>query len=158
MNDLNRQFSIGGLTIDPLANTLKFNSNIEKLSPKVMEVFCALYQGKGTVVTREQLLDSVWADRFGGDESLSRAISELRKSLSRLLETNKKIITTVPKRGYRLELSLLTEICQVQSAAVEAAPELPTTQSVQDDSVKRRSPFVYLLMLATVLLRRVDLS
>ncbi|GFD95232.1 hypothetical protein KUL156_00840 [Alteromonas sp. KUL156] len=152
MNDLNRQFSIGGLTIDPLANTLKFNSNIEKLSPKVMEVFCALYQGNGTVVTREQLLDSVWADRFGGDESLSRAISELRKSLSRLLDTNKKIITTVPKRGYRLELSLLTEICQLQSPAVEASTELPTTQSVQAHSVKRRSPFVYLLMLATVLI------
>ena len=31
MNDLNRQFSIGGLTIDPLANTLKFNSHIEKV-------------------------------------------------------------------------------------------------------------------------------
>ncbi|MCB4435140.1 winged helix-turn-helix domain-containing protein [Alteromonas sp. McT4-15] len=152
MNDLNRQFSIGGLTIDPLANTLKFNSHIEKLSPKVMEVFCALFQGNGTVVTREQLLDSVWADRFGGDESLSRAISELRKSLSRLLDTNKKIITTVPKRGYRLELSLLTEICQVQRAAVEAAPELPTTHSVQAHSVKKRSPFVYLLMLATVLI------
>ncbi|GFD77802.1 hypothetical protein KUL118_06640 [Tenacibaculum sp. KUL118] len=150
MNDLNRQFSIGGLTIDPLANTLKFNSHIEKLSPKVMEVFCALYQGNGTVVTREQLLDSVWADRFGGDESLSRAISELRKSLSRLLDTNKKIITTVPKRGYRLELSLLTEICQLQSPAVEASTELPTTQSVQDDSVKRRSPIIYLLILATV--------
>ena len=110
MNDLNRQFSIGGLTIDPLANTLKFNSHIEKLSPKVMEVFCTLFQGNGAVVTRDQLLDSVWADRFGGDESLSRAISELRKSLSRLLDTNKKIITTVPKRGYRLELSLLTAV------------------------------------------------
>jgi len=152
MNDLNRQFSIGGLTIDPLANTLKFNSHIEKLSPKVMEVFCALFQGNGTVVTREQLLDSVWADRFGGDESLSRAISELRKSLSRLLDTNKKIITTVPKRGYRLELSLLTEICQVQSPVVEASPELPTTQSVQAHSVKKRSPIVYLLILATVLI------
>lgn len=152
MNDLNRQFSIGGLTIDPLANTLKFNSHIEKLSPKVMEVFCALYQGNGTVVTREQLLDSVWADRFGGDESLSRAISELRKSLSRLLDTNKKIITTVPKRGYRLELSVLTEICQVQSPAVEAPPELPTTQSVQAHSVKKRSLIVYLLILTAVLI------
>lgn len=152
MNDINRQFSIGGLTIDPLSNTLKFDSHIEKLSPKVMEVFCALFQGNGTVVTREQLLDSVWADRFGGDESLSRAVSELRKSLSRLLDTNKKIITTVPKRGYRLELSLLKEICLVQSQAVEAPPELPTTQSVQAHSVKKRSPFVYLLILAAVLI------
>ena len=152
MNDIKRQFSIGGLAIDPLANTLEFNSHIEKLSPKVMEVFCALFQGDGTVVTREQLLDSVWADRFGGDESLSRAISELRKSFSRLLDTNKKIITTVPKRGYRLELSLLTEICQVQSPAVETPTELPTTKSVQAHSEKKRSPFVYLLILATVLI------
>ena len=136
MNDTNRQLSVGELTIDPLANTLKFKTHIEKVSPKVMEVFCALFQGNGTVVTREQLLDSVWADRFGGDESLSRAISELRKSLSRLLETNKKIITTVPKRGYRLELSLLTEICQVKSPAFEELPASSSTESVQNVSVK----------------------
>ncbi|OJF69100.1 hypothetical protein BK026_09995 [Alteromonas sp. V450] len=152
MNDLNRQFCIAALSIDPLANTLHFQARTEKLSPKVMEVFCTLHQGNGGVVTREQLLDSVWADRFGGDESLSRAISELRKSLSRLLDTNKKIITTVPKRGYRLELSLLTEVCQVQSPAVEAPSELPATQSVQAHSVKKRSPIVHLLILATVLI------
>lgn len=155
MNHLNRQFCIAALSIDPLANTLHFQARTEKLSPKVMEVFCALFQGNGTVVTREQLLDSVWADRFGGDESLSRAISELRKSLSRLLETNKKIITTVPKRGYRLELSLLTEICQVKSPAFEELPASSSTESVQNVSVKNHFSNVYLPILIVVLIAAV---
>ncbi|WP_394221438.1 winged helix-turn-helix domain-containing protein [Alteromonas gracilis] len=148
MNTSNRQFSIGALLIDPLANTLNFNSQTEKLSPKVMEVFCTLYQGNGVVVTREQLLNSVWANRFGGDESLSRAISELRKSLSRLLDTNKKLITTIPKRGYRLELSLLTELCQLESPLVPEVPVMSFSEPAQ--RTKHRSLIIYSLIFTAV--------
>ena len=109
MNDNQAQLNIGDLCIDPLSNTIKKGGNEEKLSPKVMEVCLLLANNVGRVVTREELLNTVWAGRYGGDESLSRAVSELRKALSQVLGADTKFITTVPKRGYRLEKSALED-------------------------------------------------
>ncbi|WP_210560537.1 winged helix-turn-helix domain-containing protein [Psychrosphaera aestuarii] len=103
------EFTIGNIRISPIENTLCFHNRHLKVAPKVMETFCFLHANGDTVVTREKVLEEIWPGRFGSDESLSKAISELRKSLSQLLNSKTKFITTVPKSGYKLELALLTE-------------------------------------------------
>lgn len=66
-----------------------------------MDVLCALAQGNGEVVSRADLIDIVWGLRFGGDESLSRAVSRLRKTFDQG-GADDCYIETIPKRGYRL--------------------------------------------------------
>jgi hypothetical protein len=51
------------------------------------------------LITRETLIKEVWNDYGGGDEGLNQAISFLRKLFG---DTNKKIIETVPTKGYIL--------------------------------------------------------
>lgn len=61
--------------------------------------FCILTANQNQLVTREQLIKEVWNDYGGADEGLNQAISFIRKIL---VDNNKEIIETIPKKGYIL--------------------------------------------------------
>ena len=65
-----------------------------------MLVLMGLAQRSGDVVERITLLDEIWNDDEAADDSLTRAISLLRKAFRELDE--EPYIETIPKRGYRL--------------------------------------------------------
>ena len=76
------------------------------MEPKVMNLLQVLVDNAGTVVSRADLLNQVWSENAGGDESLSRAVSLLRRAFGEIRGGN-QYIETVPKRGYRL----VAEVC-----------------------------------------------
>src|ERR671911_2781908 len=51
------------------------------LAPKVFDTLLALVESKGRVITRDELLDRVWAGAVVEEGGLSRNISILRKAL-----------------------------------------------------------------------------
>ncbi len=65
-----------------------------------MDLLVYLMERDGAVVTRQELLDHVWHRHHGGDESLTRSVSQLRKAF-REIGACSDHIETVPKRGYR---------------------------------------------------------
>lgn len=69
--------------------------------PKVMSVLECLMRAGGKLVTREELIDTVWAHVVINDEVLTRAISELRTLLGDV-NRDRRYIATIPKRGYKL--------------------------------------------------------
>ena len=102
MNDrLQSGFGIGDWEVYPQENLLKGPNRECVLEPKVMDVLVQLAGRQGDVVSRRQLLDSVWADVVVGDEVVSRAISVLRTELGDD-HTNSRYFKTISKRGYRL--------------------------------------------------------
>lgn len=75
-------------------------SNAEhRLEPRFMNVLLMLIEHEGEVVRREQLIVDIWNDYGGAEDSLTQAISVIRKTL---WDVEKKIIETVPKKGYIL--------------------------------------------------------
>ena len=80
-----------------------------------MALLVVLAAKPDTLRRRGDLIDDVWPDGSGGDESLSRLISLLRKAFAsdHGLDT---IVATVPKLGYRLDAAI---------SAVPAAPDMP---------------------------------
>lgn len=101
-SDLNRDpFALGEFQIDARENTISGPGGRITIEPKIMAVLVILADHEGALVTRQEFLDTVWEKEFGGDESLTRAISQLRKVLKDGRGTN-AIIETVPRRGYRL--------------------------------------------------------
>jgi DNA-binding winged helix-turn-helix (wHTH) protein len=62
-----------------------------------MKLLCLLVQNKEELVTRETITKEIWDNYGNPDESLTQAISYLRKVLS---DQQKKLIETVPKKGY----------------------------------------------------------
>ena len=94
-------FWIDDYEVDPNSLTLTGPAGETSLEPKIMEVLVELVTYAGEVVTRQDLVERVWKVSYGGDESLTRAISILRKQL-KPAEGQEDPIETVPRRGYKL--------------------------------------------------------
>jgi serine/threonine protein kinase/tetratricopeptide (TPR) repeat protein len=71
----------------------------------------------GEVVTKEELLDSVWPGLMVVDSSLATAVSKLRKALG-----DDTIVVTLPRVGYRLAAAVTV---QARAASPPAWHELP---------------------------------
>lgn len=97
-------FTLAGVKVEPDRNLITGAGAAVRVEPKVMDVLCALAAANGDVVSREALIENVWAVDFGGDESVSRAVSLLRKALKEV-GLGEEAIETVTKRGYRLTVA-----------------------------------------------------
>ncbi len=67
---------------------------------KTFETLCALVKRSGHLVTRDELMDELWADTFVEENNLAQHIRALRKALGEG-ENGSLFIETVPRRGYR---------------------------------------------------------
>jgi DNA-binding winged helix-turn-helix (wHTH) protein/TolB-like protein len=92
-------FRVGAASVDPVSREASFEAGSERLQPQNLKVLIALVRAKGSVVTREQLVDLCWDGRFVGDDVINRAISMLRQFAAR---AGGFAIETVPRAGYRL--------------------------------------------------------
>lgn len=97
----NDGFSIGTLKVSPIHGRIHFGTRTEKIEPLIMDVLTFLASRNGEAVLREEFLTHIWAAFDASDESLTRAVSILRKTLKRL-DPKTTYIETIPKRGYRL--------------------------------------------------------
>jgi TolB-like protein/DNA-binding winged helix-turn-helix (wHTH) protein/Tfp pilus assembly protein PilF len=102
-------FRLDQVTVEPTTGVVTGPGSREKLDPKVMDVLVMLAQHAGRVVMREDMLSRLWPESVVTDESLSRCIYELRRQLSLAGgdERYKAMLETVPKRGYRLNATVL---------------------------------------------------
>lgn len=70
------------------------------LPPKTCELLAVFIENAGQILTKEDLMNAVWADTFVEEANLSHHIAVLRKSLGED-KTDKKFIRTIPRKGYR---------------------------------------------------------
>jgi len=70
------------------------------LSPKAFGVLLHLADRPGRLVTKQELLDSVWPDTFVTEGVLKRAVLEIRKALADPVD-EPRFIQTLHRRGYR---------------------------------------------------------
>lgn len=73
------------------------DDELVQMPPKVFETLCLLVEKRGEVVSKDEMLDRIWADSFVEESNLSQNIYTLRQILGK----EKKYIETVPKKGYR---------------------------------------------------------
>jgi len=91
----------GDIEIQPVARVVRRNGRPVELSPKEYELLLALVQRPGQVISRAELLKSVWGYHAS---VVSRTIDTHIAELRRKLEPNPaapRHITTVWKTGYR---------------------------------------------------------
>ncbi|NOT48917.1 MAG: tetratricopeptide repeat protein [Acidobacteria bacterium] len=90
----------GRFRLDVKKRVLWYESEPVNLPLKEIELLSVLTENSGQVVTKDELLDRVWADTFVEESNLSRHIYLLRKTLKEYGE-GEDLIQTVPRRGYR---------------------------------------------------------
>ena len=96
---------VGAWTVSPALNVLERGERSLKLEPRAMDVLVYLAQRAGDVVSVEELLGAVWKGVVVGDGSVYLAIKQLRQALV-IPDDDTVYIETIPKRGYRLTVSV----------------------------------------------------
>ncbi|WP_051412513.1 winged helix-turn-helix domain-containing protein [Pseudoxanthomonas sp. J35] len=72
-----------------------------RLTLKSLQVLLALVEAEGRVVSREQLLATVWPNTLPTDDVLTQAVAQLRRAFEDSREAP-RYIETIAKGGYRL--------------------------------------------------------
>lgn len=92
-------YEFGEFRLDAENPSLWRGGELVPIFPKALEILILLVGKNGAVVTREELLETVWRDTFVEESNITYTVSLLRKTLD---EQNKgRFVQTVPKRGYR---------------------------------------------------------
>ena len=105
-NNDNGGFVVGDWHVNPSHLTCTSDGKSVRLQPKHMAVLLELARGAPELVTRSVLIDRVWPRGFVDPNVLNNAVSTLRKKLDPAAGS---LIETVPRRGYRLSVPVVSE-------------------------------------------------
>ncbi len=94
-------FRVGEWLVEPSLNRLSLGDTRIQLELKVMDVLVFLAENAGEMVTRQEIIDRVWATEFIADNTLTKTITEIRNALGDDAR-NPSHIETIHRRGYRL--------------------------------------------------------
>ena len=78
------------------------------LEPKSFELLCFLAEHPGRLVTKQELVDAVWARASVSDNSLTRCVHQVRSALNDDAD-RPTFIETVPGSGYRFIAAVKTQ-------------------------------------------------
>lgn len=83
------------------AHLLLYQSGQEiSLAPKVVETLLALVERSGEILSKDELMEIVWADSIVEESNLTQNLYLLRQILSKTAD-GKPLIETLKRRGYR---------------------------------------------------------
>jgi Tol biopolymer transport system component/DNA-binding winged helix-turn-helix (wHTH) protein len=99
-------FEFGPFLLDPAKRSLFREGVPQSLPPKAFDVLVFLVHCRERVVSKEELLSTVWADTFVEEANLTQQIFVLRRTLNGLSESP-EYIATIPRRGYRFTAQVI---------------------------------------------------
>lgn len=90
----------GSFEIDARTLVLRNGAATVPLSPRLVEILAFLVQQNGAIVTKEELLERFWPGVNISDNTLTRAVADIRIALDDSA-SEPKYIQTLARRGYR---------------------------------------------------------
>lgn len=114
-----------------------------RLGSRAFDVLEALLAAPNRLVTKDELIRSIWPDTVVEENNLQVHVSTLRKALG----LDRQMLETIPGRGYRLNLAQITRVSVgTEANAADAYPlgeELPKVHvHVVDDEPAVRAALV----------------
>jgi two-component system KDP operon response regulator KdpE len=95
--------TVGPLVLDATAHVVTVNGSRLDLTPREFEILRVLLAHLGTIVTKGQLLRSVWGEAYRGEDSYVYVhVSQLRRKLAAADSSLKVLVQTEPGVGYRI--------------------------------------------------------
>jgi two-component system, OmpR family, KDP operon response regulator KdpE len=97
--------TVGPLVLDAAAHEVSVNGTQVDLTPREFEILRVLLAHLGAIVTKGQLLRSVWGEAYRGEDAYVYVhVSQLRRKLAAADKSGalQKLIVTEPGVGYRI--------------------------------------------------------
>ncbi len=120
---------IDNVVFDPRAHLISGPTRRVHLEHRLVNLLSVLVAQPGRAVHRHALIADVWADVVVSDDSLTKAVSELRKALRTAGYAGGGIVT-IPKQGYLLDANV---------HEVHSQPENVQPEHVQPENVQLRN-------------------
>ena len=112
-----RTYRFNDFVVDPESWKLTRDGGEVHLEPSVLKLLIYLLTHRDRLVTREELMDTVWGDTVVSDSALSKAIARLRTALGDDSATH-RYLETVRSQGYRF-------VAMVREDSVRSLAVLP---------------------------------
>ncbi len=132
-------FSLGSATVRPSIRTVEGPGGSVITEPRVMQVLLAFADAKSAVLTRDDLMRSCWHGMIVGDDSINRAVAEIRR-IARATDGGFGI-ETIPRIGYRLtggDPTIAEAAAQPDSPPAPVATAAEPVLPVPDSATRRR--------------------
>src|SRR5215510_4278560 len=97
MASATKSYRFGSFTLDLSSACLRCEDTMVPLRPKSFDVLVYLVRNPGRLVTKNELIETVWPTVFVTENSLVQCIKDVRQALN---DDDQTIIETVAKRGY----------------------------------------------------------
>jgi len=145
-------YSFGAFRVDGHERLL-FKADREiPLTPKVFDTLLALIENSSHVLTKKELMQKVWPDRFVEENNLAQNISLLRKALG------ESFIQTIPKRGYRFVADVRITGDDTETLIVRERTRARIVVERDDDDVVDVRQIQSLMPGATTLIDAIDVT
>lgn len=121
-----RRYAFGPFVLDRVRGVLLENGQVVEISPRAFELLAAFVERPGELLSKDDLLKTVWRDSLVEEHNLTRQVSFLRKALHER-PGQRDYIVTIPGMGYRFAAQV-TEVPE-DAAPAPAPPSLPPASS-----------------------------
>lgn len=101
------EYSDGYLNVNFAAKQVKVNNSAVKLTALEFRLLAYLIENKGNVISKKELFEKVWEDKFTGDGTLNVHIRRLREAIE-INPNEPKYIVTVWGDGYKFNSQKFT--------------------------------------------------
>jgi DNA-binding winged helix-turn-helix (wHTH) protein/DNA-binding CsgD family transcriptional regulator/tetratricopeptide (TPR) repeat protein len=113
------RFEFGDCQLDTDRYEIRRGDVVQPVEPQVFDVLALLLREHGRVVSKEQILDTVWGNRFVSESALTSRIKAARRAIGDD-GRGQRLIRTVHGRGYEF----VGEVVVADTASAAAVPPL----------------------------------
>ena len=108
MGERNRYYQFDNVQVDVQNLRVMVAGEIRPLEPKSFRLLVFLVEHPGRALSKDEIMAAVWPGAFVSDNSLARAITQIRKALD---DDSKapRYVETVPTIGYRFLMDCTEE-------------------------------------------------
>jgi DNA-binding winged helix-turn-helix (wHTH) protein/Tfp pilus assembly protein PilF len=124
-------YAFGDFRLDAAERQLSRDGRVLPLSPKAHDLLLALVRRAGHLVTKQELLDSVWPDAAVEEGIVAVHVSSLRAALGDRAP-HRRYIETVSRSGYRFIAPVATAQTAVPAAIGRPGAESPAHPDVHE--------------------------
>jgi DNA-binding winged helix-turn-helix (wHTH) protein/tetratricopeptide (TPR) repeat protein len=121
---LDVQFVFDGFTLDVARRELRRGGDPIQVEPQVFDVLVYLIRNRGRVVSKDDLIASIWGGRAVSDSTLTSRIFAARRALGDSAD-EQRLIRTVPRKGFRF-------VAEVEQNLDTTAPARAASPSVAE--------------------------
>jgi predicted ATPase/DNA-binding winged helix-turn-helix (wHTH) protein len=133
-------FAFGRFRVLPQRRQLLDGDVTLELGSRAFDVLMVLLEARGSLVTKDELLDRVWPGTIVEENNIQVQVSTLRKALGE----DRKLIQTVPQRGYRFtaETRITNGEADADPSGIVDAPAMETARPVLTNVPAAVSEFI----------------